>query len=105
MLNKVTSADVHVGRDGWLFFLTGSNNLIGYYNDPELFGDDLVNRKNTETRMVMNLDKEYIERVKPDIVVTETIERFMPVLQTDGFRLEEYARDRLKEYKSRHNYK
>ncbi|MBI5189462.1 MAG: hypothetical protein HZA22_02125 [Nitrospirae bacterium] len=55
--------------------------------------------------MVMNLDKEYIERVKPDIVVTETIERFMPVLQTDEFRLEEFARDRLKEYKSRYNYK
>lgn len=29
MLNKVTLADVHVGRDGWLSFLTGSNNLIG----------------------------------------------------------------------------
>ena len=36
--------DVHVGNDGWLFLRQGSNRLIEYYEKPDLFNDELVQK-------------------------------------------------------------
>jgi hypothetical protein len=40
--SKPTLADVHVGKNGWLFLVGGSNNLIDYYRNPNLFGGRLL---------------------------------------------------------------
>lgn len=46
-----------------------------------------------------NLDNKYINRVKPDIVITQTVERFMPLVPKDDFDVVTYARKKLKEFK------
>jgi alginate O-acetyltransferase complex protein AlgJ len=42
-----------------------------------------------------SLDKNYIESVNPDIVITEIAERFMPKVPLDNFDLEKYSREKL----------
>jgi hypothetical protein len=42
-----------------------------------------------------SLDWPYIERVRPDIVLTEVAERFMAQLPDDTFSVERYAQDRF----------
>jgi hypothetical protein len=42
-----------------------------------------------------SLDWPYIERVRPDIVLTEVAERFMTQLPDDTFSVERYAQDRF----------
>ena len=53
----------------------------------------------------VNLDFKYIEKVKPDIVITEIVERFMPQVPTDTFDLEEYCRSKLGEKKPRDKFR
>jgi alginate O-acetyltransferase complex protein AlgJ len=43
-----------------------------------------------------NIDYDYVERAKPDIVLTEVAERFMIVLPDDTFNLEAFVEGRLK---------
>jgi hypothetical protein len=42
-----------------------------------------------------SLDNKYIENNKPDVVITEIVERFMPRVPTDKFDLEDYCRTQL----------
>jgi hypothetical protein len=34
---QVALSDVHVGRDGWLYFIGGANQVLRYYRDPTYF--------------------------------------------------------------------
>lgn len=45
-----------------------------------------------------NIDYEYVERVKPDIVITELCERFAGVVPDDIFNLVDYEKSRLNGY-------
>lgn len=45
-----------------------------------------------------SLDYSYIERVKPDIVLSECAERFMARVPADDFDLENYSKQRLSEF-------
>jgi hypothetical protein len=44
-----------------------------------------------------SIDYSYIDRVSPDIVITEIVERFMPQLPDDNFNLKAYVKNKLKE--------
>ena len=43
-----------------------------------------------------SIDYDYIDAVKPDIVITEIVERFMPNVPVDNFNLERYVKKKLK---------
>jgi len=40
--NKIND-DVHVGKEGWLFLRTGTNNSLSYYLAPDLFTEEMIN--------------------------------------------------------------
>lgn len=42
-----------------------------------------------------SIDWSYVERVRPDILLTELVERFMPSVPRDDFELEAFVRDRM----------
>lgn len=48
-----------------------------------------------------SLDYEYIEKVRPDYVISELAERFMTRVPEDQMRIDEFAKARVAEYKSR----
>lgn len=41
--DKTEQEDVHIGKDGWLFLLKGTNNSLAYYKNPDLFNEDIIN--------------------------------------------------------------
>jgi alginate O-acetyltransferase complex protein AlgJ len=53
----------------------------------------------------VSLDFEYIEKAKPDIVITEIVERFMPQVPADTFNLEKYCRSKLGDKKLRDKFR
>jgi alginate O-acetyltransferase complex protein AlgJ len=48
-----------------------------------------------------SIDYEYIDANKPDIVITQIVERFMPVVPADRFSLNEYVKQKVSELRSR----
>lgn len=38
------SADVHIGKDGWLFLIGGSNNVLAYFVTPDRFSQEHMSR-------------------------------------------------------------
>ncbi len=44
------------------------------------------------------MDMDYIGRVKPDIVISELAERFMPTIPGDQLKLEQFAKERIRSY-------
>lgn len=42
-----------------------------------------------------SIDFEYVRKIKPDIVITEIVERFMPTVPIDDFDLEQYVGEKL----------
>ena len=47
-----------------------------------------------------SIDWDYVDRVKPDVVVTELAERFHTMVPTDDLRIDQFSRDRLDQYLS-----
>lgn len=45
-----------------------------------------------------SLDLDYISRHQPDLVLTESVERFMPTIPSDSFNVEAYAEEILARY-------
>lgn len=45
-----------------------------------------------------SIDWDYVDRVKPDVVVTELAERFHTMVPTDDLSIDRFARDRLDQY-------
>ena len=43
-IHNLKQKDVHVGKDGWLFLKRGSNNLLEYYRNPDLFDGQLIKK-------------------------------------------------------------
>lgn len=48
-----------------------------------------------------NVDWNYVERIKPNIIITELAERFMDVVPTDDIDLESFAAGRLRDVEKR----
>lgn len=46
-----------------------------------------------------SIDYDYVKREKPDIVITEIVERFMPKVPDDSFCLEDHVKNQIRYWK------
>ncbi len=102
---EITRGDLHIGSN-----VVFQNEAASSSKTVVLFGDSFSEyRPNYLTGTVAetfrevhfvwstSIDFQYVQRVKPDIVITEIVERFMPRVPDDGFNLEEYVRRKMRE--------
>ena len=88
------------------------NNLTKNRNKVIIFGDSFSEYRPNyltgvlaetfqETHFVWStsIDFKYVEKVKPDIVITEIVERFMPKVPEDDFNLDIYVKNKIKQIK------
>ena len=57
------------------------------YSEPDDYIDDSV----LNQAMI-----DYINKINPDLVITEIVERFMPIVPNDKFNLRGYVKNKLK---------
>lgn len=61
---------VHVGKDGWLFLVAGSNNVIDLYRDESSFNDSLarqwVNLIKSRDEKLLAMDVQYLHLPAPE---------------------------------------
>ena len=107
--NKVDDGGLHVGSNVVFKNPNASNNL-----KVILFGDSFSEyREHLLTGMLAetvkelhfvwssSIDYDYIDKNKPDVVITELVERFLTKLPNDSFKLNEFIHSKMKYLKSR----
>lgn len=81
------SPDVHVGRDGWLFRVEETNSVVRSYRFTRSIGRRLIGSA--------AVDRGYVGRVRPDLVITEIAKRFVNRVQDDAFDLDADVAERF----------
>ncbi len=121
--NALINYKLHVGLENDAGLHTGSNVIFVNYspdanpNRVVLFGDSFSEyRTHLLTGMLAetfrelhfvwstSIDWEYVERVQPDILITEAVERFMGTVPNDDFDLDAYVVKKLAPLLSAHDH-
>jgi len=103
----INEANLHVGSS--VVYRNNSANAVD--KCVMLFGDSFSEYREhlltgmlaetfREVHFIWNasIDHDYVDRVKPDVVITELAERFMTRVPDDKFDVQEFAADRLKAF-------